>query len=147
MDAGRSRARFAETRVARLATVDGAGRPHLVPIVFVLLGDGIYSAVDTKPKSAPGPGARLRRLDNIRANPAVSVLVDHYAEDWGRLWWARADGTARLIEVAGIEAAQPLGALVDRYPQYHDAPPPGPVIAIAVHRWSGWAASESGQSP
>jgi PPOX class probable F420-dependent enzyme len=147
MDAGWSRARFAETRVARLATADGAGRPHLVPIVFVRLGDAIYSAVDAKPKSAPGSGAWLRRLDNIRANPGVSVLVDHYAEDWRRLWWARADGTARIIDVADLEAAQSLGALADRYPQYHDAPPPGPVIAIAVHRWSGWAASDSGRIP
>jgi PPOX class probable F420-dependent enzyme len=139
MDAGWSRARFADARVARLATVDGAGRPHLVPIVFALLGDDLYSAVDAKPKS----GAPLRRLANIRANPAVSVLVDGYADDWRELWWARADGTARIVEAGDPAAADPLAALTARYPQYRQAPPPGPVIAVAVRRWSGWAAADA----
>jgi PPOX class probable F420-dependent enzyme len=117
-----------------------------VPIVFVLVGDGLYSPVDSKPKSGPHPGARLRRLDNIRANPAVSVLVDRYSEDWDQLWWARADGMARIIEVTDREATAPLAALTERYPQYRDNPPPGPVIAIAVHHWSGWAAT-AGPTP
>jgi len=140
MDAGEARGRFAEARVARLATADADGRPHLVPIVFALLDDDLYSAIDLKPKAQVGPNARLRRLDNVRANPAVSVLVDDYAEDWRQLWWARADGTARVIAATDVEAARAIRALADRYPQYRDAPPPGPVIAIAVDRWSGWAA-------
>jgi len=143
MNNERPRTRFADARVARLATVDGAGRPHLVPIVFALIGDDLYSAVDNKPKANPAPGSRLRRLDNIRANPAVSVLVDHYADDWSQLWWARADGTARIIERADPQAREPLAALAERYPQYRDAPPPGPLIAVAVHRWSGWTAQAS----
>ncbi len=126
--------------MARLATADANGRPHLVPIVFALLDDDLYSAIDLKPKAHAGPNARLRRLDNIRANPAVSVLVDDYAEDWRQLWWARADGTARVIAGPGAAAARAIVALSDRYPQYRDAPPPGPVIAIAVDRWSGWLA-------
>jgi PPOX class probable F420-dependent enzyme len=128
-----TRARFAGARVARLATADAAGRPHVVPIVFAVVGDTIYSAVDTKPKS----GAPLRRLANIRANPAVSVLVDHYTDDWSQLWWARADGTATVIDAA--HAPDALAALAARYPQYEAAPPPGPVIAVGVHHWSGWA--------
>jgi PPOX class probable F420-dependent enzyme len=140
MDGGEVRARFAEARVARLATADGRGHPHLVPIVFALLDDNLYSSIDLKPKAHSGPGARLRRLDNIRSNPAVSVLVDHYTEDWQQLWWARADGTARIIEAGEAEAARAIVALSERYPQYRDAPPPGPVIAVAVDRWSGWAA-------
>ncbi|HEY9481972.1 MAG TPA: TIGR03668 family PPOX class F420-dependent oxidoreductase [Micromonosporaceae bacterium] len=140
MDAGEARDRFAEARVARLATADADGRPHLVPIVFALSDDRLYSAIDLKPKAHAGPSARLRRLDNIHANPAVSVLVDDYTEDWGQLWWARADGTARVIAATDVEAARAIRALADRYPQYRDAPPPGPVIAIAVDRWSGWAA-------
>ena len=141
LNAGEARTRFAAARVARLATADAAGRPHLVPIVFALVGDDLCSAIDMKPKAQVGPRARLRRLDNIRANPAVSVLVDHYADDWGQLWWARADGTARIIETTALEGAGAISALSDRYPQYRDAVPPGPVIAIAVDRWSGWAAS------
>lgn len=140
MDAGEARARFAEARVARLATADADGRPHLVPIVFALLDDDLYSAIDLKPKAHGGPNVRLRRLDNLRANPAVSVLVDDYTEDWQQLWWARADGTARVIAATEAEAARAIAALSQRYPQYRDAPPPGPVIAIAVDRWSGWVA-------
>jgi PPOX class probable F420-dependent enzyme len=135
MDVGWSRARFADARVARLATADAAGRPHLVPFVFVLIGDDLYSAVDAKPKAS----SRLRRLANIRANPAVSVLVDHYADDWSQLWWARADGTARVLDVTDAGAA--VEALAERYSQYRDVPMPGPVIAISVHQWSGWAVS------
>jgi PPOX class probable F420-dependent enzyme len=140
MDDGEARARFAQARVARLATADVDGHPHLVPIVFALLGDDLYSAIDLKPKVHPGPNARLRRLDNIRTNPAVSVLVDDYTEDWRQLWWARADGTARVVAVSEAEAARAIVALSDRYPQYRAAAPPGPVIAVAVDHWCGWAA-------
>lgn len=51
-----------KARVARLATVDPDGRPHLVPIVFVLEGETLYAAVDAKPKRSP----RLRRVENAR---------------------------------------------------------------------------------
>jgi PPOX class probable F420-dependent enzyme len=132
-----ARARFAAARVARLATV-GGGRPHLVPIVFALDGDTVYSAIDdAKPKAT----LRLRRLTNIAANPAVTLLADHYEDDWSALWWVRADGTARVIEPAEPEAARARGLLAARYAQYRDAPPPGPVIAVAVERWSGWSAA------
>jgi PPOX class probable F420-dependent enzyme len=146
MDAGWSRARFIDARVARLATTDTDGRPHLVPIVFAAIGDAVYFVVDAKPKAVTGPGTRLKRLDNIRANPAVSVLVDHFADDWRQLWWARADGYARIIDLADPETAGPLAALRARYPQYDSEPPPGPMIAIAVKRWSGWSASNDSSS-
>src|SRR5690242_4638274 len=87
-----ARERFAEARVARLATVSGDGSPHLVPIVFAVSGDRLISAVDHKPKQT----VALRRLDNIAANPFVSVLVDEYDENWTALWWARADGWAHI---------------------------------------------------
>ncbi|WP_344138678.1 TIGR03668 family PPOX class F420-dependent oxidoreductase [Luedemannella flava] len=130
MDVSWVRARFADARVARLATASPDGRPHLVPIVFALLGDDrLCFAVDAKPKS----GAPLRRLTNILGNPLVSVLVDHYDEDWRQLWWARADGSARVVAGAAPEA------LVGRYPQYQVTPPPGPVVEITVNHWSGWS--------
>ena len=133
-----ARARFAAARVARLATVDAGGRPHLVPVVFVLDGDTVYTAVDdAKPKATP----RLKRLANIAANPAVALLTDHYEDDWSALWWVRADGTACVIKPAEAEAARARGLLAARYEQYRDAPPPGPVIAVAVERWSGWSAA------
>jgi PPOX class probable F420-dependent enzyme len=129
------RARFEHARVARLATVDADGRPHLVPVCFALDRDTIVSAVDAKPKTTTA----LRRLANVRANPAVSLLVDHYDDvDWTRLWWARADGDARVVE-DGAEHEHACALLVARYTQYRDAPPRGPVVAVAVRRWRGWA--------
>ncbi|MDT4915111.1 MAG: hypothetical protein QOC66_4239 [Pseudonocardiales bacterium] len=134
LSAEEARTRFVAAPVARLATVSAAGQPHLVPIVFAADGDVIYSAVDRKPKSTTA----LRRLANIAANPAVAVLVDHYADDWTRLWWARADGTARIAEAA--EAERALDRLTARYPVYREQRPPGPVVAVDVARWSGWSA-------
>jgi PPOX class probable F420-dependent enzyme len=133
----RARERFAEARVAHLATADREARPHLVPIVFAVAGDTIYSAVDAKPKR----GTELRRLANVAANPRVAVLVDHYDEDWNRLWWARADGTARVLGAGDAEARAALALLAGRYPQYREQPPPGPVLAVDVDRWSGWSAA------
>jgi PPOX class probable F420-dependent enzyme len=138
MDPARARERFASARVARLATADADGRPHLVPVVFALAGETLYTAVDdVKPKAT----MRLRRLANIAGNPAVALLADHYEDDWTALWWARADGTARLIEPDDAEAARARALLSARYRQYREAPPPGVVIAVDVARWSGWAAA------
>jgi PPOX class probable F420-dependent enzyme len=130
-----ARARFATARVARLATIDAGGRPHLVPIVFAVDADHVYSVVDAKPKRTTA----LQRLANVRANPAVAVLVDHYDDaDWNALWWVRADGAARVLSAPDDEAAHALGLLAGRYPQQH---PTGDVLAIDVARWSGWSAS------
>jgi len=137
LDEAEARRRFAGSRVARLATADAAGQPHLVPVVFVVIGDRIYSAVDAKPKSTTD----LRRLANARANPRVSLLTDHYADDeWEALWWARADGEARVLRPDDPEAAAAVIALAKRYPQYREHPPTGPVLAIDVRTWRGWAA-------
>src|SRR4051812_37654808 len=101
MDATEARARFASAPVARLATVAENGRPHLVPVVFALDADTLYTAVDdVKPKAT----TRLKRLANIAANPRVALLADHYEDDWSALWWARADGTARLLDPDDEEA-------------------------------------------
>jgi PPOX class probable F420-dependent enzyme len=131
-----ARRRFGTARVARLATVSGAGQPHLVPITFAHAGDRLFCAVDAKPKST----RQLARLRNIRANPRVAVLADHYEEDWSLLWWARADGRAEVLtEPAAM--AEPIRLLAGRYAQYRQRPPDGPVISILVGRWTGWAAS------
>ena len=130
------RERFAQARVARLATAGRDGAPHVVPVCFALEGETVYFAVDHKPKSTQ----RLKRLENIAAEPRVALLADHYEEDWTALWWARADGTARLLDPGDQEAGRARGLLAERYAQYRDAPPPGMVIAVDVARWSGWAA-------
>ncbi|GAB4054306.1 TIGR03668 family PPOX class F420-dependent oxidoreductase [Catellatospora paridis] len=131
------RERFATARVARLATVGPSGAPHLVPVVFALAGDTVYSAVDRKPKRT----LALRRLANVAADPRVCLLADHYEDDWSALWWVRADGTARVLAADDPEAATALRLLTDRYPQYVTQPPPGPVLAVDVAQWTGWTAA------
>src|SRR5947207_9044609 len=109
--------RINDLRVARLATSDPDGRPHLVPIVFAVDGDTLYSAVDRKPKRSQ----TLRRIENARARPDVTVLVDHYDDDWSRLWWIRLRGRARVLaERDGRERAPAL--LGEEYRQYRDEP-------------------------
>jgi PPOX class probable F420-dependent enzyme len=128
------RARLAAARVGRLGTISAAGAPHVVPCCFALVDDVIVSAVDAKPKTT----LALRRLDNVRVNPAASLLVDHYAEDWSSLWWVRADGRARVVEDAGERRAA-LDALQEKYEQYRREPPPGDVLTIAVETWRAWS--------
>ncbi len=123
-------------RSATLGTVDGEGRPHLVPIVFAYSDGYLYTAVDRKPKST----RRLKRLRNIAAHPRVSVLVDHYEDDWSRLWWVRIDGTARVLE-SGQTFREAIGLLVAKYPPYVAQPPPGPVIEVYVERMRAWSAT------
>lgn len=135
MTTSEARELFASARVARLATADASGQPHLVPLVFALAGDSIFSAVDAKPKRTRA----LRRLSNIAANPQVALLADHYDDaDWEALWWVRAEGEARVLE--GDDAAPGLALLAERYAQYRAEPPAGPLLAVAVIRWSGWHA-------
>ncbi|MFI2199915.1 TIGR03668 family PPOX class F420-dependent oxidoreductase [Streptomyces sp. NPDC020192] len=129
-----ARDRFVSSPVARLATVDGAGVPHAVPVTFVVQDDVLYFAVDHKPKSTWD----LRRLRNIRENPAVTVLADHYDDDWSQLWWARADGRGEVLE-EGEERLRAVRLLCDKYAQYKQSPPQGPAVAVRVGRWSGWA--------
>jgi PPOX class probable F420-dependent enzyme len=130
-----ARERFAAARVARLATADGAARPHVVPIVFALEGERLYSVVDAKPKRTTA----LRRLANVAENPAVSVLVDHYDDaNWDALWWVRADGRARVLQPSHPEAERAITLLRQRYPQQQAA---GPVLAIDVERWVSWSAA------
>jgi PPOX class probable F420-dependent enzyme len=136
------RRRVSEARVARLATVDPEGRPHLVPICFALTREAgrdlIVSGTDEKPKTTMS----LRRLRNIRAHPAVTLLVDHYEEDWTRVWWVRVDGTGSVIE-EGPEWESAVTRLREKYRQYETVGLSGAVVAIAVDRWRGWAYSEA----
>ena len=130
---------FATAPTAVLSTAGADGAPHVVPVVFAVRTVDeqatIYTAVDAKRKSTQ----RLRRLANIAANPRVSLLVDHYDADWSQLWWVRADGVA-VIHHGGEEMARGYAALRAEYPQYERVALDGPVIAVAVTRWSSWHA-------
>ena len=128
-------AAFADAPVASLATVTPDGSPHVVPVVFALHHGVLYTAVDAKRKTTK----RLRRLTNIEANPSVSLLVDHYDEDWTQLWWVRADGVA-ATHYSGEDMATGYDLLRRKYPQYHRIALDGPVIMVNVRRWSSWQA-------
>ncbi len=116
MDEPELRRRVAASPIARLATVRADGHPHVVPVCFALDDDRIVSVVDQKPKRTTA----LRRLDNVRTHPAVSLLVDHYDDDWTRLWWVRVDGTATVRD-AGPEHESAIDLLAAKY-----AAVPGP---------------------
>ena len=122
--------------VGRLATVGSDGLPHLVPCCFVLDGDVLYSAVDGKPKRSPA----LQRLANVRARPGVSLLVDHYEDDWSKLWWVRIRGQGRVLE-SGSEAERARALLSAKYLQYRDQPLTGAVLAVDITDWQVWSAS------
>ena len=127
-------------RVARLATADRAGQPHVVPVCFAVLDDRLYSAVDLKPKRT----RELRRVRNVRENPHVSLVVDEYHEDWTKLRWVMIEGTAHVID--GDERARGLAALVTKYPQYAAmdlARTAGDVLAITPARVVAWRATVS----
>lgn len=136
MDEPQARALLAQARVARLATVSADGSPHLVPITFALHGNTIVTAIDHKPKRT----TNLQRLRNLEANPHISVLADHYTEDWSLLWWVRADGVARTLR--GDDRAEPISWLLAKYEQYAANPPAGPVIWIDITRWRFWSSSD-----
>jgi PPOX class probable F420-dependent enzyme len=105
-------------------------------VTFAVAGDSVVIAVDHKPKTT----ANLKRLRNIGVNEHVSLLVDHYDEDWSRLWWVRADGAAGVLEAAA-DRVEPVAWLREKYVQYQEVPPAGPVIRVEVHTWRGWAYS------
>lgn len=136
MDTDEMRRRITTVNVARLATVSRDGRPHIVPITFAATEEALYFAVDRKPKRTTD----LQRLRNIEANPAVSVLFDHYQDDWSKLWWVRIDGHARVFR-EGPEFNEGIALLAERYPQYRTAPPRGPAVKMTIERMSGWSAS------
>jgi PPOX class probable F420-dependent enzyme len=136
MDEFEMRRRVSEARVARVGTVDDRGRAHVVPIVFVIDRDTMYSPTDAGSRPA-------KRLRNLEVHPRVSVLVDAYDEDWSKVWWVRLSGRGRVIE-AGPEREHARRLLWEKYPQFADVPTgeaTGPVMAVEVEKWSGWAYS------
>src|SRR5262245_12563989 len=137
MDRETARAHVEAARVARLATQTKTGRIDLVPITFALVEDRLVTAIDHKPKTT----TQLKRLENITANPEVSVLVDEYRDEaWDALWWVRLRGLASIVE-DGPQFDAAVAALVAKYGQYQEQPPAGPAVVIELIRWQWWSAS------
>jgi PPOX class probable F420-dependent enzyme len=137
LDPAQQHARLGAAPVARLATLRADGTPRLVPITFALVDGLICSAVDeVKPKA----GTRLARLDDVRRDPRVGLLVDHYDDDWSGLWWVRVDGTA-AIHSGGSLRDRAMAALRAKYPPYAATPPDGELMVITPQRWRSWTAT------
>ncbi len=136
MDRAEALARLERSPIAHLATTRPDGGPHLVPVTFALDAGRIVHMIDHKPKST----TRLQRLVNIAANPRASLLVDHYNDDWARLWWVRVDGTAQVVE-AGPDWEAARASLSSKYHHYQDRPPQGPAVLIALEKVTAWVGS------
>jgi PPOX class probable F420-dependent enzyme len=119
-------------RVARLATIRPDGSPRVVPICFALDGDMLYSAVDEKPKRT----RQLARLADIERDPRGEVVIDHYDDDWSRLWWVRLRGRARVVE----RSDRALELLSAKYRQYRERQPQGPFVVVDIDERTSWSA-------
>jgi PPOX class probable F420-dependent enzyme len=129
---------LSSARIGHLATADQSGSPHVIPVCFAFNGTAIYSVLDQKPKRASL--TRLRRVRNIQTNPQVSLVVDHYEEDWQRLWYILVSGEAELI-LEGKEQEGAVELLRQKYRQYRDMDiDQNPVIKIIPTRVVTWCA-------
>ncbi len=127
---------LATAPVGHLATADANGAPHVIPVCYAFDGRAIYSVLDRKPKSAAL--TRLRRVKNIQANPQVSLVVDHYEDDWRRLGYVLVFGRAELL-LDGDERVAAVRLLREKYHQYRDMDvDENPVIKIVPERIVGW---------
>lgn len=134
MDESRMRRAATQARVARVGTIDPRGRVHLVPVTYVLDHDTWYSPSDAGPRLA-------RRLRNLSYDTRVTILIDSYAEDWTLVWWVRLRGQGR-IAAAPAEQERARRLLNQKYQQFADTPEDegaGPVMAVDITDWSGWA--------
>jgi PPOX class probable F420-dependent enzyme len=129
------RARVATARSGTLGTLDPNGGANLVPVCFALDGNRVLLAVDSKPKRT----RQLARVANIRRAGRATLLVDHYEEEWDRLWWVRVRGPALVLE-AGPETEAALALLMAKYDQWRADPPAGPVLVLDAADWRGWRA-------
>jgi PPOX class probable F420-dependent enzyme len=128
--------RVATARVGRLATVRPDGTPHIVAVTFALDGDIVVSAVDHKPKRTQ----ELQRLRNLQERPTASLLVDHYEDDWSKLWWVRLDLDVEIVR-DGARRTDLLEALIGKYADYRVTAPQGPVLTMAIRSTTSWSAS------
>ncbi len=124
-----------QSRVARLATADAKGAPHLVPVCFAVEAETLYITIDEKPKRQDIP---LKRLRNIQENPEIAVTADRWDEDWSRLAWVMLRGPADILR-DGTEHDRAQALLREKYPQYRAmALDDLPVIAMRIRRVLSW---------
>jgi len=137
---GWARTLLAEARVGHLGLLDGQGRPRVLPVTFAIADGEAWSVIDDKPKRRPPE--ELARLRWLRSRPQSSITVDRYDEDWTRLAWVQLVGATAAVPLAGREDV--LATLAERYPQYRQARPPGPLLRLTPDRVVCWAAGDPG---
>jgi PPOX class probable F420-dependent enzyme len=123
-------------RVGRLGIVDDDGGPRVMPVTYALADGALLTAVDHKRKRVPA--GRLARVRWLRARPRAALTVDHYEDDWSQLSWVQAIGPVAILDAA--DAPEAIAALADRYPQYRDRAPAGPVLSLRPDRVLWWRA-------
>jgi PPOX class probable F420-dependent enzyme len=123
-------------RVGRLGLLDDEGAPRVLPVTFALAEGVVWSAIDQKPKRSAEP-ARLRFL---RRDPRAALTVDRYSDNWEELAWIQVLGTVRIVDAG--DGAAGLAALSEKYDQYREEAPPGPLLALAPERYLWWRASD-----
>ena len=134
-----AQALLAQARVAHLGLLDGHRRPRVLPVTFAVLDGAVWSAVDHKPKRRPGE--ELARVRWLGERPESALTVDRYDDDWAQLAWVQLIGTSAVVDIAGND--QVLRALAERYPQYRDRPPAGPLLRLAPERAVCWSAGDA----
>ncbi len=127
-----------ESRVAHLAFLDGLDRPRVQPITFAVSDGIVWSAIDAKPKRVPPE--RLARVRFLRRKPSAALTVDRYDDDWTRLAWVQVLGDVQIVEAG--DAPEAIAALAHRYAPYREAPPAGPLLALAPERCLCWRATD-----
>src|SRR3954447_14410109 len=123
-------------RVGRLGLLDEEGGPRVLPVTFAVADGRIWSAIDQKPKRTGEP-ARLRFL---RRDPRAALTVDRYSDDWEELAWVQVLGRVRIVELPEGEGG--LEALKEKYLQYREEAPPGPLLALKAKRYLWWRAAD-----
>ena len=126
---------LADGRVGRLGFSDADAHPRVLPITYAVVDGAVWSAIDSKPKRSGSEPARVRWL---RARPEAALVVDHYSDEWDELAWVQVLG--RVDVLGNEEGGEALAALVEKYPQYRVAPPPGPLLRMEVARGLCWRA-------
>jgi PPOX class probable F420-dependent enzyme len=128
---------LATARVAHLGLLDGGGGPRVLPVTFARLGDELWSAIDDKPKRRSAD--RLARVRWLKARPRSALTIDRYDEDWSELAWVQVVGQTAVLEQEGHEPV--LAALAERYAQYRERPPAGPLLRLTPERVVFWRAA------
>ncbi len=123
--------------MGHLGLLDDHHRPRVLGVTFAVLDGAAWSAIDHKPKRRPaGDLARVRWL---RARPESTLAIDRYDDDWTRLAWVQLIGRVAVVGVGGHDGV--LSALAERYPQYRERPPQGPLLRLTPERTVCWSAT------